>query len=95
MTFFIIVPCYNEQEVLPATHVVLTAMLRRLKNEGKVDEGRVLYVDDGSRDTTWSIIRRLSEESPMVEGLKLAHNVDINRRFGPDWNGLRPMLTLR
>lgn len=85
MTFFIIVPCYNEQEVLPATHVVLTAMLRRLKNEGKVDEGRVLYVDDGSRDTTWSIIRRLSEESPMVEGLKLAHNVGHQQAL---WAGL-------
>lgn len=85
MTFFIIVPCYNEQEVLPATHVVLTAMLRRLKNEGKVDEGRVLYVDDGSRDATWSIIRRLSEESPMVEGLKLAHNVGHQQAL---WAGL-------
>ena len=85
MTFFIIVPCYNEQEVLPATHAVLTAMLRRLKNEGKVDEGRVLYVDDGSRDTTWSIIRRLSEESPMVEGLKLAHNVGHQQAL---WAGL-------
>lgn len=85
MTFFIIVPCYNEQEVLPATHVVLTAMLRRLKNEGKVDEGRVLYVDDGSRDTTWSIICRLSEESPMVEGLKLAHNVGHQQAL---WAGL-------
>ena len=85
MTFFIIVPCYNEQEVLPATHAVLTAMLRRLKNEGKVDEGRVLYVDDGSRDTTWSIICRLSEESPMVEGLKLAHNVGHQQAL---WAGL-------
>ncbi len=85
MTFFIIVPCYNEQEVLPSTHAVLTAMLRRLKNEGKVDEGRVLYVDDGSRDATWSIIRRLSEESPMVEGLKLAHNVGHQQAL---WAGL-------
>lgn len=85
MTFFIIVPCYNEQEVLSATHAVLTAMLRRLKNEGKVDEGRVLYVDDGSRDTTWSIICRLSEESPMVEGLKLAHNVGHQQAL---WAGL-------
>ena len=71
--------------MLPATHAVLTAMLRRLKNEGKVDEGRVLYVDDGSRDTTWSIICRLSEESPMVEGLKLAHNVGHQQAL---WAGL-------
>ena len=46
----IIVPCYNEQEVLVNTTGQLIAALERLRNEKMIEEGRIVYVDDGSRD---------------------------------------------
>lgn len=85
MKLIIIVPCYNEQEVLPHTHAVLTAMLRRLTGEGRASEGQVLYVDDGSRDRTWSLISTYAAESPLACGLKLAHNVGHQQAL---WAGL-------
>lgn len=85
MKLIIIVPCYNEQEVLPHTHAVLTAMLRRLTGEGRVSEGQVLYVDDGSRDRTWSLISTYAAENPLACGLKLAHNVGHQQAL---WAGL-------
>lgn len=48
----IIVPCYNEQEVLVNTTSQLVSALERLRNENMVEEGRIVYVDDGSRDRT-------------------------------------------
>jgi len=72
---YIIVPCYNEEEVLPETSSRLTALLSELTAGGQTDAGsRILFVDDGSRDKTWQIIERLAAKEPLVEGLKLAHN---------------------
>ena len=72
---YIIVPCYNEEEVLPETSSRLTALLSELTAGGQTDAGsRILFVDDGSRDKTWQIIEQLAAKEPLVEGLKLAHN---------------------
>lgn len=72
---FIVVPCYNEEEALPETASRLTALLGELTAAGQIDgQSRILLVDDGSRDGTWSLIERLTEREPSVEGLKLAHN---------------------
>lgn len=72
---YIIVPCYNEEEVLPETSSRLTALLSELTAGGQTDAGsRILFVDDGSRDKTWQIIERLAAKESLVEGLKLAHN---------------------
>ena len=72
---YIVVPCYNEEEVLRETNSRLTALLRRLVDEGKISaDSRVMYVNDGSRDHTWQLIRQFHDEGP-VRGVNLAGNV--------------------
>ena len=57
---YIVVPCYNEEEVLPETSRRLRAKLEGLMAAGKISErSRVLFVNDGSRDRTWELITRL------------------------------------
>lgn len=84
MRLTIIVPCYNEQEVLPLTVERLLTLCERIKTELQ-DEPRVLFVDDGSRDETWSLISRYCSEHAEVSGLKLAHNVGHQNAL---WAGL-------
>ena len=57
----IVVPCYNEEEVLKETTRQLSNVLARMEKEEKIAEGKILYVDDGSKDLTWSLIEQLSE----------------------------------
>jgi len=72
----VVVPCYNEQEVLPLSHAVLLAELNRLKAIGKISaQSFLLYVNDGSTDTTWSLIESFYVEEQSVSGLNLALNV--------------------
>ena len=72
---YIVVPCYNEEEVLPETSRRLKEKLAALVASGTVSErSRVLFVNDGSRDATWSIIERLHEEGPCFSGLNLSRN---------------------
>jgi polyisoprenyl-phosphate glycosyltransferase len=76
----IVVPCYNEEEVLPETTRRLTALLGRLVAAGKANpESRIVYVDDGSHDGTWQSIERLSSADPRISGIKLARNVGHQR----------------
>lgn len=72
----IVVPCYNEQEVFPSTDSRLRGLMHRMKAEGLVAPGSfILYVDDGSRDATWSMIEDSSANHPgEVAGVKLGHN---------------------
>ena len=81
----IVVPCYNEEEMLEYTTRELVEVIARLKSGGKMAEGKILYVDDGSRDSTWKLIERLSHEHVEVVGLKLAHNVGHQNAL---WAGL-------
>lgn len=83
---YIVIPCYNEQEVLHETTRQLSAMLAATSEPTKV-----LYVDDGSRDTTWDIIRNLSEQYDNVEGVRLAHNVGHQQAL---WAGMEQALQL-
>lgn len=74
-TLYIVIPCYNEQEVLPETARRLRQKLEALTVGGKVSEkSRILFVDDGSRDRTWELIEQLHGESPLFCGLKLSRN---------------------
>ena len=84
-TLYIVVPCYNEEEVLQETTRQLSAVLSDMEQNGKITEGRLMYVDDGSRDATWHLIEQLSTENPRVMGLKLAHNVGHQQAL---WAGL-------
>lgn len=72
----IVVPCFNEEEVLPETFSQLTYLIKRLTNIKLISENsRILFVDDGSRDDTWSMIYKESLHNEYVKGLKLARNV--------------------
>jgi len=72
---YVVVPCCNEEEVLPETARRLTEKLRSLLARGLIGEGsRMLLVDDGSRDRTWEMIRAYHRENPLIEGLRLSRN---------------------
>lgn len=72
----IVVPCYNEEQVLPQTNQRLCALLDSMKRDGLVgDESYILYVNDGSSDTTWPLIAGYCEADTHVRGVKLAGNV--------------------
>lgn len=73
---YIVVPCYNEQEVLPKTAPLFLNKLIELGAKGNIDpeNSRVLFVDDGSRDSTWEIINTLSENDSHYKGIKLSRN---------------------
>lgn len=72
---YIVVPCYNEQEVLPETTKRLSEKLSALTRDGIIsDKSRVMYVDDGSKDTTWSLIEGFHKADARFSGLKLSRN---------------------
>ena len=71
----VVVPCFNEQEVLPETNRRLLDLLDRLKSLGLISESSCLqYVDDGSRDGTWPLIQSLTAADSRVHGIKLSRN---------------------
>ena len=75
MKLYIVVPCYNEQEVLPETSKRLKNKMSDLIEKGIVDsESRIMFVDDGSRDQTWSLISELAKEDTIFAGVKLSRN---------------------
>lgn len=75
MKLSIIVPCYNEEEVLPVTAPMFKEKLLSLAKQGKIaKESRVLFVNDGSKDSTWDIIKALSEKDECFEGVCLSRN---------------------
>ena len=72
---FIVIPCYNEQEVLPITAPMFLSKLRELTAAGKITEdSRVLFVNDGSRDNTWPIIEDLARSDPHYIGISQSRN---------------------
>lgn len=72
----IIVPCYNEQEVLPETTGRLCHLLRDLVQGGQIDaSSRIWFIDDGSRDRTWPLISHAAgQPDSRVSGIKLSRN---------------------
>ena len=71
----IVIPCYNEEEVLPITCRLFRKELEGLIANNKVSaDSRILFVNDGSTDSTWEIIRRLSEECELFEGISQSRN---------------------
>ncbi len=72
---YLVVPCYNEEAVLPETVKRLTIKLYNMIKSGKASkESRMLFVDDGSKDRTWEIIEEFSKENKLVGGVKLSRN---------------------
>lgn len=72
----LVIPCYNEQEVLHSTIQQLSDVLQSLVAEELISpKSKLFFVDDGSRDATWTIIETSSKSFPVVNGIKLAGNV--------------------
>ena len=69
-------PCYNEEEVLHHSVERLTTLFERMIAEGLIsDDSMMVFVNDGSRDRTWEIIRELHQKNKFVRGINLARNV--------------------
>lgn len=72
---YIVVPCYNEEEVLPETSKRLKAKLEGLMAAGEISRtSKILFVNDGSRDATWDMIAALHREDPVFSGVNLTRN---------------------
>lgn len=72
---YMVLPCYNEEEVLPETARQLKQKYQTLISEGKISsKSRIVFVNDGSRDRTWSIIQELHEKDKMYSGINLSRN---------------------
>ena len=72
---FIVIPCYNEKEVLPVTAPMFLDELTHLISEGKIaGNSRILFVNDGSKDSTWEIISSLAEQDPHFIGISQSRN---------------------
>ena len=72
---YIVIPCYNEEEVLPVTSGMFRDEIRDLIEKDKISsESRVLFVDDGSKDSTWQIISSLALEDPVFTGIRQSRN---------------------
>ena len=72
---WIIIPCYNEQEVLPVTAPMFLEKLLFLTQSGRVSEdSRILFVNDGSKDKTWEIICDLAAKDPHFMGISQSRN---------------------
>ena len=76
-TLYLVIPCYNEEEMLPITAKALTEKMNELIGSGKVSRrSKVMLVDDGSKDKTWEVIEKLhsSDPSGIFTGIKLSRN---------------------
>ena len=72
---YIVVPCYNEEEVLPETSKRLKAKMNYLMDAGKISRrSKVMLVNDGSKDSTWSMIEQLHQSDPLFSGVNLSRN---------------------
>ena len=72
---YIVIPCYNEEAVLPITAPLFRDKLLSLSSQGKISpDSRVLFVNDGSKDSTWNLICKLSKEDEHYEGICLSRN---------------------
>lgn len=72
---YVVVPCYNEEEVLKETTKRLKEKLNHLIKEKKIsDKSKVMYVNDGSKDKTWKIIKEINNKDKMFTGISLSRN---------------------
>lgn len=72
---YIVIPCYNEEKVLPVTSGMFSEKLKSLISADIIsDDSRIMFINDGSRDGTWDIITKLSEEEKYFTGISLSRN---------------------
>lgn len=72
---YLVIPCYNEQEVLPETSKRLLEKMTDLMDRGMISrDSKIMFVNDGSKDRTWEMIEELHAENPIYQGVKLSRN---------------------
>ncbi len=72
---YLAIPCYNEEEVLRDSAVKLLNKYNAMMAENKITkDSKIVFIDDGSKDSTWSIIKELHNENPVFQGIKLSRN---------------------
>ncbi len=72
---YVVIPCYNEEEVLEETTKQLKVKITNLIKENKIsDKSRVMYVNDGSKDKTWELIKKISKKEKYFTGISLSRN---------------------
>lgn len=72
---YLVVPCYNEEEILPSTATVLKNKLQNLIKKNKISENsKIMFVNDGSNDDTWNIIQNLNSADKIFTGISLSKN---------------------
>lgn len=72
---YLVIPCYNEEEVLNITTEALTVKMKKLIKDKKIStDSKVLYVNDGSKDKTWDLIEKIHSKNNMFCGVKLSRN---------------------
>ena len=75
VTLYLVIPCYNEEEVLPETSRRLKEKISELEANGKVSGNtRIVFIDDGSKDRTWEMIDELHQQDKLFSGVKLSRN---------------------
>ncbi len=75
MKLYLVIPCYNEEAVLPETAKRLREKYDALMSEGKITpDSRIVFVNDGSKDKTWALIQELHESDPVFRGICLSRN---------------------
>ena len=73
---YLVIPCYNEEEVLLETSKQLEIRMNHLMKTNKIStESKIAFVNDGSKDGTWTLIKELCDQNKLFEGINLAHNV--------------------
>ncbi len=73
---YLVIPCYNEEEVLPYTADCLKRKMYSLIDSGKIDRSsRIVFINDGSKDSTWDIINKLHEQNAIFSGINLSKNM--------------------
>ena len=71
----LVIPCHNEEEVLPETNKRLIKLFNHMQIAGLINtESTINYVDDGSNDNTWQVIEKLAKTDPRIHGIKLSCN---------------------
>lgn len=74
-TLYVVIPCYNEEEVLEETTKQLKKKMEKLIKDKRISgKSKVMYVNDGSKDNTWSLIKKINEKEPLFTGITLSRN---------------------
>ena len=74
-TLYVVIPCYNEEAVLPLTAPQFLSQIIKMQELGLISEkSKIMFVDDGSNDSTWEIINRLSKENQTFIGIRQSRN---------------------